>query len=125
MVYQQHVRYIQTNRLSCTPYQLFVNDLTKQVKCWTEAGDRILLFIDANKDIRTGLMARSLTSANIGLQEILHKFWGNNTPNTYIDGSLPIDGIFASPELEISNVLSLSFHESVGDHRTMIIELST
>ena len=124
-VYQQHVRYIQTNRLSCTPYQLFVDDLTKQIKCWTEAGDRILLFIDANEDIRTGLIARSLTSTDIGLQEISHKVWVSSPPNTYIDGSLPIDGIFASPELEILHCMSLSFHESIGDHRTMMIEIST
>ena len=30
-----------------------------------------------------------------------------------------------SSDLDVTNLLSLSFHESVGDHRTMIVELSS
>ncbi len=122
-VYQQHLRLIQTLQLACTPYQLFLDDLTKQIKCWQAAGDRILLFIDANEHILSGRISKKL--AELGIQERSHKFWGSTEPNTYIDGSQPIDGIFASPELEITNCLSLSFHESVGDHHTIIVELST
>ena len=124
-VYQQHLRYIQSHQLACTPYQLFVQDLTEQVKCWVEAGDRILLFIDANEHILDGLIGRKLTAPRLGLVEVTHRLWGDTPPHTFIDGSMPIDGVFASPELEVTNSLMLSFHESVGDHRSIIIEVST
>ena len=124
-VYQQHIRYIQQHNLAQTPYQLFLNDLVAQLKCWKAAGDRILLFIDANEHVISGKIGKSLTHRALGLHEISHKFWGTTPPHTYIDGSLPIDGVFASPELEVSNYMSLSFHESVGDHRTMIVEITS
>ena len=124
-VYQQHLRYIQHHQLQATPYQLFVDDLTNQIKCWTKAGDRITLFIDANEHITKGLIHAQLTSNDVGLKEISHRSWGPSPPHTHINGSIPIDGIFASPELEVSNCLLLSFHESVGDHRSMIVEVST
>ena len=124
-VYQQHMRYIQHHQLDLTPYQLFVDDLAKQVTCWIKAGERILLLMDANEHITNGLIHARLTSKEVGLQEISHRSWGDTPPHTHINGSLPIDGIFASPELELTHCLHLSFHESVGDHRTMIVEIST
>jgi hypothetical protein len=124
-VYQQHMRYIQHHQLDLTPYQLFVDDLVKQVTCWIKAGEQIFLFMDANKHITNGLIHTRLTGKDVGLQEISHRSWGDTPPHTHINGSIPIDGIFASPELEMTHCLHLSFHESVGDHRTMIVEIST
>lgn len=64
--------------------------------CW---GDRVLLFIDANKHVLLRPVARRLRSDDIELNEIGHKFWPKNTiPHTHVDGSLPIDGIFATPD---------------------------
>ena len=124
-VYQQHLRYIQQHQIQLTPYQLFVDDLTKQVTTWIKAGERLLLFMDANEHITNGLLHAKLTGKDIGLKEVSHRSWGDNPPNTHVNGSIPIDGIFASPDLEIMHCLFLSFHESVGDHRTMIVEIST
>ena len=124
-VYQQHLRYIQQHHLHLTPYQLFVDDLVKQVTCWIKAGDRILLLMDANEHVTKGLIHAKLTAKDVGLKEVSHRYWGATPPHTHINGSIPIDGIFASAELEIMHCLHLSFHESVGNHRTMIVEIST
>ena len=63
---------------------------------------------------------------SIGLIEISNKFWPQGTePNTYFRGKQPIDGIYVSQEIEASSLLSLSFHEGVGDHRTTIVDFST
>ena len=43
-----------------------------------------------------------------------------------MNGSIPIDGVYAADEVEDEiNMLSLSFHVSVGDHNTVILDIST
>ncbi len=117
-VYQQHLRHIQTHNLRCSPYKLFIFDFCKQLRTWRTSGDRILLFIDANDHILNSKISRSLTECDT--------FWPpNEAPHTHIAGSSPIDGIFCSPDLDCCNLISLLFHESIGDHRSMIVELSS
>ena len=125
-VYTQHLNEINNNGWDTTPYSLFANDLLAAVKCWRAAGDRIILFIDSNEHILHGPLAQLLTHPSIGLRELTHKYWPSDTePNTHFRGSQPIDGIYASPDIESSGFLSLSFHEGVGDHRTMIIDFTS
>jgi hypothetical protein len=47
-VYQQHMRYIQSRGLQTDPVTLFDSDLSKQIKEWRSAGERIVLAIDVN-----------------------------------------------------------------------------
>ena len=125
-VYTQHLNEINNNGWDTTPYSLFVNDLSAALRCWIAAGDRIILFIDSNEHILHGPLAQRLTHPSIDLKEVTHKFWPTGTePNTHFRGSQPIDAIYASPEIDVRNCLSLSFHEGVGDHRTMIVDFTT
>ena len=125
-VYQQQLRHIQNKNLRCSPYELFVHDLCTQLCTWRAAGDRILLFIDANEDIINSRLGKSLTECKADLTEISHTFWpAGSRPHTHISGSVPIDGVFCTSDLDCPNLLSLSFHEGVGDHRTVIIEVTT
>ena len=123
-VYQQQMAYINSHQLNQTPLQLFLSDLVKQLSTWKAAGDRLILFIDANESIVRGPISRAL--ANIGMFEVTNKYWEPGVePNTHVSGSTAIDGIFITHNVETTNFLSLSFDESVGDHRTMILEVST
>ncbi len=125
-VYRQHMNYIHLQGWETTPYDLFVKDILSQLRRWRKSGDRIILCMDANEHILKGPIARRLRQDDIELTEVGHPYWPPNTePNTHIDGSQPIDGFFATPDVNITNFLSLSFHEGVGDHRTMIIEVTT
>lgn len=125
-VYSQQLTKINRLGLDTSPYSLFVNDLLAALRCWRSAGDRIILFIDSNEHILLGPLARKLTHASIRLVEISHSFWPRGTePNTYFRGSQPIDGIYVSPDIEATSLLSLSFHEGVGDHRTTIVDFTT
>jgi hypothetical protein len=126
-VYRQHLTYIQKEQLNRTPYQLFIDDLVVQLKKWRSEGERLILCIDLNEHSIWGKISRRLQSDDIELIERTHDFWpeGILEPNTHIDGSRPIDGIFATPDINVTNCLLLSFHESVGDHRTMIMEFTT
>ena len=125
-MYMQHLNEINTNGWDTTPYSLFVTDLIAAIRCWRASGDCIILFIDSNKHILHGPLAQQLTSESIGLTEATHWFWpAGMEPNTHFRGSQPIDGIYVSPDIEVSSFLSLSFHEGVGDHRTMIIDFTS
>ena len=125
-VYRQHLTFIQKEQLDRTPYQLFFDDLILQLKKWRSHGERLILCIDLNEHCLRGKISRRLGSEDINLQERTNQVWPLDVePNTHIDGSKPIDGIFATPDIDVTNCLLLSFHESVGDHRTMILEFTT
>ena len=68
-------------------------------------------------------MARYLLS--MGLVEATQQNWGNVEPHTYIGGTEPIDGVWHTPDLEVSAVSQLSFHEGLGDHRTVLVDITT
>ena len=62
---------------------------------------------------------------NLGLPKVSHKQWVFSEPNTFIDGSIPIDGVCVSKDLELRGLKILPFSESVGDHRTMIFDVTS
>ena len=129
-VYQQACREIMRNDsipLDSEPYQLFCDDLLQQLKTWVAQGDRLILMMDANEHILNGPLGRSLLAEENGLNlmECSHKAWGGAEPNTHIDGSHPIDGVWASRSLEIGGFKMLPFGEGVGDHRTMLFDVSS
>ncbi len=62
---------------------------------------------------------------SIGLREATHTSWGHNEPNTHVSGSIPIDRVYHSSSLEITSTMMLSFHEGVGNHRTMLVDITT
>ena len=83
--------------------------------------------MDDNKHILTGNLTRQLTDYTTGLEleEISSRAWDVDEPKTYIDDQKPIDRVWASRCLEIGGFKLLSFGESIGDHRTMIFDVST
>ena len=120
--YQQHLRYIQNKGLHTNPYDMFCDDLLRQLRVWKKEGDMILLMMDANEHVLDGPFTRQLRE-ELDLEEISHKAWRGSPPNTHISGSKPIDDVWASRSLEIGGFKILSFPESVGDHRTMIFDV--
>ena len=81
--------------------------------------------MDANEHVLGGALSKLLAQEGIHLQEQSHRFWGNERPNTYVDGSDPIGGMWCTPDIEITNMKILPFSESPGDHRTFIFDTST
>ncbi len=69
-IYQQHMRYIQANGLSCNPRSLFQADILHAISRWLEYGDRIIIFIDMNEHIITGTLPKEFQ--RLGLFEATH-----------------------------------------------------
>ncbi len=108
-IYQQHGRYMQIEGITGTPRELFSSDFVNAILRWIEHGDCIFLFVDANKHILTGKLPTAL--AKLGLQEATHTLWGESEPRTYVHGDgAPIDGVFHTPDIEVTTIMQLSFH---------------
>ena len=59
------------------------------------------------------------------MEEFTHKCWGPTPPHTHARGSAPIDGGYKSQEIEMFNLCMLNFADSPGDHRSLILDVST
>jgi hypothetical protein len=81
-VYQQHLRYIQSNGLQKDPVELFDHDLSKQIKEWQDAGERIVLAMDLNGPPQHNNLYSQLKDHRTGMEEFSH--WGPKAPLTLI-----------------------------------------
>ena len=81
--------------------------------------------MDSNKHVLTGKFHREILRTGLDLEEFTHKCWGAHQPYTHINGSIPINGGYKSPEIEVLNVCMLPFLDSPGDHCAFIIDIST
>jgi hypothetical protein len=95
-VYVQHQNHFDEKDIEGCPRMLFIQNLVEEIVKWTEAGDQIILMIDANEDIHNFANAIQAT----GLRKVLLERHGQNAPATYNGGTDPVDGgIFASPSI--------------------------
>ncbi len=124
-VYQQYLRYIQSKGLQKDPVELFDFDLSKQIKEWQDAGDRIVLVIDLNGHPLHNNLYNQLKECRTEMEEFSHKCWGLNAPYTHPAGKSPTDGAYKSPGVEIVHLSMLTFTDSPGDHRSLCFEIST
>ncbi len=120
--YQQQLRYIQNYGLDSMPLCLFTVDFIAQLQVWQCQGDRLLVFMDMNKHIIAGCVACRLLA--IGLREATHSHWGEMEPHTYACGLEPINAVWYSQDLEVILTLQLSLHEGVGDHRSVLVDIT-
>ncbi len=125
MVYQQHMRYIQIRGLQTDPVNLFDSDLSKQIKEWRCAGEKIVLVINVNGHPLHNDLYRQLRECRTVMEEFSHKCWGPKAPYTHPAGKSPIDGAYKSPEVEIVNLCMLTFAESPANHRSPCFDIST
>jgi hypothetical protein len=98
-------------------------DFIAQLQVWQRQGDRLLVFIDMNKHVLRGRLATLLFK--MGLLETTHTSKGVTEPPTYIRGNKPINGVWFTPDLEVMCTTQLLFHEGVGDHCSVIVDIST
>jgi len=75
--------------------------------------------MDMNEHVLRGTVARYLLSMG------LVKHWGTKEPHTFIGRVDPIDGVWHTPDLEMSALVQLSFHKGLGDHWAVLVDVTT
>ena len=103
--YQQHRRFFITKKKDLTcPRKKFREDLVEQLKLWRKDGNRLIVCLDANKDIYKKSLGKALTDIDgLAMKEVVGDFTQRPVGATYFRGSKPIDGVWATSEITVSN----------------------
>ena len=123
--YQQHRRFFINKRKDLTcPRKKFRDDLIAQLKVWREEGDRLIVCLDANKNIYKKSIGKALTDLEgLAMNEVVGSHTGEQIGATFFQGSNPIDGIWATSDITVVNTCIMPSGYGIGDHRLFVIDL--
>jgi hypothetical protein len=122
--YQQQKRYLVTvwKDLTC-PRKKFHDDLIAQLKKWRDEGGRLVVCMDANKNIYHKLIGRSLMDMDgLNMSKVVGNFTGRKLGPTFFRGSKPIDGVWATHDILVTHACVMPASFGVGDHRMFVID---
>jgi hypothetical protein len=122
--YQQYRQFIITQKKDLTcPCTKFREDLVGQLKQWREDGDRLVVCLDANKNIYKKLIGKALMDIKgLVMKEVVGEFTRQPVGPTFFGGSKPIDGIWATSDITVSNACIMPAGYGIGDHRMFVID---
>jgi hypothetical protein len=80
--------------------------------------------MDINDHLLQNKFYAKLKEQNTDMEEFTHKCWGPKVLYMLHSGKSPIDGGYKTPEVEIVNLAMLTFAESLGDHRSFVLDIS-
>ena len=103
---------------------LFMRDFVKQCGKWVKSGGQLFIIMDSNDHAVDGELTRLLSTEGIELEEFSHKFWGKDQPDSHVNGNGPIAAEYKSKGVELTQLLMLPHIDSVGDHRSWVVELT-
>jgi hypothetical protein len=130
-VINQQRRYCDAHALSTCPRQLLLEDLRSLLLTWRQAGERLVVFLDANENMLNGPFQSMLASPDLQMREATyHKHPNPRWPQTatYYKGTsigkFPIDGVWVTPDLPVDAATWLQFLPHLGDHRFNILDIN-
>jgi hypothetical protein len=87
-------------------------------------GRQIILFMDHNEHITNGTLGKELSNRNgLDLRESIIQHTGTNPGATFFRGSKPIDGMWVSGNLNVSNACVMPFGNGVGKHCAFVLDV--
>ena len=124
-VYHQHRRYwLEKRRCATCPRVKFKEDLLTQLKQWRANGDKLIVCLDSNENIYKKLIGKALTDLDgLAMREIVGEYTGIPIGPTYFRGSMPIDAVWATSDVDIVGACILPAGFGIGDHRLFVIDL--
>lgn len=126
-VYQQHRRYFinKEDSLVC-PRVRFREDLIKKLLQWRTEGCRLIVCLDANENIYRKSLGKALTNVQgLNMKEVVGTFTNRPIGATYFRGQSPIDGIWATSDVQISGACIMPAGFGIGDHRLFVLDILT
>jgi hypothetical protein len=126
-VYQQHRQHL-INKLkdNTCPRSRFREDLLHKMRQWRWAGERLILCLDANKNIYRGELGRELTDLHgLGMKEVVGDYTTWQLGATYFRGSAPIDAVWVISNVAVVNACVMPVGYGVGDHCLFVVDFAT
>ena len=106
------------------PIKLWYSDLKALIQQKQDDGHSIIVAGDFNEDLTSPTSKVKDLFHDLQLREtIMEKHNGITPPNTYMHGKKPIDGIFASMDIEINKGGYIDVLDSPGDHCGLWIDI--
>ena len=126
-MYQQHHRHLKNKLKDDTcPHACFWEDLLCQMKQCQTDGKRLILCLDANENIYQGELGWRLTELNgLGMKDVVGEFTVRKLGATYFRGSKPIDGVWATGDITVTNACVMPAGFGTGNHQLFIIDFAT
>jgi hypothetical protein len=125
MVYQQHRCFFITQQRDMTcPWKHFREDIISQLKKWWANNNHLIVCLDANEDIYMKSLGKALRIDNgLSKKEVVGEFTGKKVGPKFFRGSKPIDSIWATSNMEISNTCIMPVGYGIGNHRMCIVNI--
>jgi hypothetical protein len=80
--------------------------------------------MDHNEHVINGQLGKALAVKDgPDLREVIMQHTGTSPGMTFFRGSKPINGLWVSNDLDISNVCVMPFGYGIGDHRAFILNI--
>ena len=96
------------------------------MKKWRTDGKQLILCLDANENIYQGELGRRLTELDgLGMKEVVGEFTARQLGATYFRGSEPIDGVWATGDITVTNTCVMPVGFGVCDHRLFVVDFAT
>ena len=124
-VWDQHRRYFQSKGDFWRPSDICFHDLISFLRDCRLLGEEIILCIDANENVYSGRLAMELQKSPLDMSCLIKSVTGSAIPATHQRGSQPIDCILGTLGLIPENGMVFPFYYGVGDHRILVVELSS
>ena len=126
-VYAQHQRYFDGKHEDRDPRKAILEDLATEMRIWRDAGDCIIIGMDANEDVRNPLLVNFFKT--FGMREaILERHASDSSPPaTYQRNTsrIPIDGIWCNRTLTAVHAGYFAFGDAIpSDHRALWIDFT-
>jgi hypothetical protein len=130
-VINQHRRYCASHNIDVCPRQLLLDDLRSALLAWRQAGERLIVFMDANENMLRGPFSDMLSSPDLQMHEAtFHRHpdprWLSTA--TYQKGNslgkCPIDGVWVTPDLPLDATTWMQFLPHLSDHRFHVMDIN-
>jgi hypothetical protein len=115
MVAAQHKQYFRKKGNFNKPQEIFSIHLITQLT-WRAAGEEIILFIDVNKKVYMGTLAKALQGNGLQMEEQTLHSTGKEAPHSHYTGKVAIVGTYASPGIVCTNSYLSPHGAGVGNN---------
>jgi hypothetical protein len=107
-----------------------LENLRSQLTEWRQAGERLIVFLDANENMLHGPFHDMLSSPDLQMREAAFHHhpdscWHNTATfqKGLALGKWPIDRVWVTPDLPIEAATWLQFLPHLGDHRFHVMDI--
>ncbi len=82
---------------------------------WRSEGDKLIVCLDTNEHIYRKAIGKSLMNIEgLAMKEVVGEFTGKKIGTTFFRGSKPIDGVWATSDITVSNAAIMPAGYGIG-----------